>query len=452
MRNRFGLIRAASLAGALGAATLASALAQSQPATAPTPVQAVPPTTGPAVPPATSPTTAPLGADLIDALSSPDPRARRHAAEDLLKLGEAARPLLEQLLKQTQDLDVITRAQATLAQLTENRVIGPSYVTLHVKDAPAREVAQELARQGFAPLRPFPENLWDDPSIPKVTMDVDGQPFWTAMRRFTEQTGLDLQPYIDGVRLMRGMGRSSGVAVVHGPFLIVAQQISRTQMVQLGPHGGQHSEFALQMVAYPEPKLVVVQGGTTIEIKEAVDDAGNSLVGGAAERRIYSMGNSGAWQLYARLNWPAHPGKRIVRLICATTFTLQTKSQKLEIPDILNAKEQTQTLGGTEVTFHGLSKVGDNWELKISSGNGVLFQEMMQNRLQLLDANDNPLQRRGMSGQGNGQQMTFKLLFGASRRADGQPSGDPARFIWEVPLESKAVPVQFEFDDLPMPN
>jgi hypothetical protein len=189
-----------------------------------------------------------------------------------------------------------------------------------------------------------------------------------------------------------------------------------------------------------------------MEIKEAVDDAGNSLVGGVAERRIFAMGNSGAWQLYARLTWPAHPGKRIARLVCATTFTLQTKSEKLEIPDILNAKEQKQTLGGTEVTFHGLAKVGDNWELKISTGQGVPFQEMMQNRLQILDADGNALERRGMSGQGDGTQMTFKLLFGASRRSDGKITGEPDHLSWEVPLESKPVPVQFEFDDLPMPD
>jgi hypothetical protein len=449
MRNRSGWTLVLPLVGVLIAAAFAPA--QTKPDTAPTQAASAP-ATEPVVGATTSPTTRPVGADLIDALSSPDPRARRHAAEDLLKLGESARPLLEDLLKETKDLDVITRAQATLAQLAENRMIGPSYITLHFKNAPAREVAQELGRQAFAPLRPFPENLWDDPGIPKVTIDVERQPFWKAMRQFTEQTGLDLQPYVDGMRLMRGMGRSSGVAVVQGPFLIVAQQISRMQVVQLGPHGGQHSEFSMQMVAYPEPKIVAVQGGTTMEIKEAVDDAGNSLVGGTADRRMFSMGNSGAWQLYARLNWPPHPGKRIVRLVCATTFTLQTKSQKLEIPDVLNAKEQTHTLGGTEVTFHGLTKAEDNWELKISAGNGVPFQQLMQNRLQLLDADGNALERRGMSGQGNGEQMIFKLLFGASRRADGKLAGSPDRLIWEVPLESKSVPVQFEFDDLPMPN
>ncbi len=447
-------IRISALLGLLLSVSVASS--QTLPATRPTSAASAAVSTIaatlPSTAPATSPTTDPVGAALIDALSSSDPRDRRHAAEELLKLGESARPLLEDLLKRTKDLDVITRARATLALLDENRMIGASYVTLHLKDASARAAFEALGQQGFAPLRAFPDNLLDDSAIAKVTIDVDRQPFWTVMRQLTDQTGLDLQPYVDGVRLMRGIGRPRGVAVVRGPFLIVANQISRMDTVQLGPGGGQHSEFSLQMTAFPEPKIVIVQGGTVLEIKEAVDDAGNSLATGSADRRIFAMGSSGAWQMYARLNWPQHPGKRIVRFVCATTFTLQTKSQKLEIADILTAKETTQTLGSSQITFKGISKSGENWEVNLSSSNPVPFQEMMQNRLQLLDAANRPLDRRGMSAQGDGNRMTFRLLFGPSRRPDGGLTGDPARLVWEVPVESKAVPVQFEFDDLPMPN
>ena len=49
-------------------------------------------------------------------------------------------------------------------------------------------------------------------------------------------------------------------------------------------------------------------------------------------------------------------------------------------------------------------------------------------------------------------QAVYKLLFASGRNNDGSAVGDPSRFVWEVPLESKAVPVSFEFDDLPMPQ
>ena len=209
MGKRFVSISVFSLGLFLAAAIVPAQTLPTATATAPLAATTQPSTTSAPVP-APFPATAPAPNPLIDALSSPDPRDRRHAAEDLLKLGESARPLLENLLKQTTDLDVITRANATLAQLDENRMIGPSYVTLHFKNVPARDVAEALGQQAFAPLRVFPENLWDDPAIPKVTIDVDHQPFWTAMRQFTEQTGLDLNPYADGVRLMRRSGDPAG--------------------------------------------------------------------------------------------------------------------------------------------------------------------------------------------------------------------------------------------------
>jgi hypothetical protein len=398
------------------------------------------------------PATQPIQSPLIQALSSPDPRDRRHAASELLKLGELARPMLEQLLTQSTDIDVVTRAKAMLAQLDEDRTIGPSYITLHVKDAPAREVAAALSKQAFAPLRVFPDNLWDDNSIPKVTLDVDHQPFWTVMQQFAAQTGLDLQPYNDGTRLMRGMMRPRGPEVIDGPFLIVATVISRSEMVQLGPNGGEHSDFSMQMMAFAEPKIVSIQGGTMLDIKEAVDDAGNSLVGNAAERRMFSFGGMGTWQLAARLNWPQHPGKRIKKIVCTTSFTIQTKSQKFEIDDILRAKEKTEILGGTQISFAGIVKNGDIWELKLSTNTPNPFQQLMQDRLQLLDADGHTLDRRGMNEMRTNNQASYKLLFAGGRGNDGNPVGEPSRFVWEVPLESKAVPVQFEFDDLPMPD
>ena len=105
---------------------------------------------------------------------------------------------------------------------------------------------------------------------------------------------------------------------------------------------------------------------------------------------------------WRRLSWPEHPGKKIARFVCATTFTLQTKSQKLEIPDILTAKETTQSFGGSEISYKGISKNGDNWEVKLSTGNNIQYQEMMQNRLRLLDADGRPLDRRGMRRKGTG--------------------------------------------------
>jgi hypothetical protein len=436
------------LAGLCGLALTAQICAAQLPSTVP----ATAPTTAPLTTQASPTTTQSAAAALIDQLSSADPRQRRQASEKLIALGEDARPLLEDLLQHTNDLDVITRAQAALEQIDEDRMVGPSYVTLHFKNAPAGVVAAELGRQSFAPLLTFPENLWDDTSILPVSIDLDHQPFWVAMRQFSEQTGVGFQPYLDGHRLMRVAGRPAGIAVVQGPFLIVANQISRSQSIELGLNGAERSDFSVQMCIYPEPKIVVVRVNGMLDIQEAVDDNGNSLLGPLAERSPVFIGGPTGIPIDARLSWPKNPGKRIVRLVCSTTFELQTKSQKLEIADILTAKEQTQTLGGSTVSFKGIHKNGEMWELQLSASTSAPLQQMMQNRLQLLDSQGRPLERRGMSGQGDAGQMTFHLLFAAGRRPGAEQTGDPSRLVWDVPVETKPVPLQFEFRDLPMPD
>jgi hypothetical protein len=413
------------------------------------------PTTAPALPttaPATEPAFPPAVALLIGSLSGPDQKQRRHAQEQLIQIGEPARPALMQLARQSTDLDAATRAQAALAQIDENRVSGPSFVTLHVHNAEARSVITDLFHQAFATPRVFPDDLWDEGVMPRVTIDADHQPFWTVMQSISDQTGLFLQPYAEGMRLMRN-GMRSGISTVVGPFLISATQITRMQSIQLGRNPNQQSEFSIQMMVWPEPKLVVIQGGGTMEIEEAVDDNGNSLVMAAAgQRRMFIGGGPGFFQMFARLNWPAHPGTRIVRLVGKTNFTVQTRSQKFQIDNVLTAKEQTQVLGGATIRFDGAHKIGEMYEVALSTSNAPLFQQMFRGNIELQDEQGNTLEHRGSSAQGNGSEMTFRMQFAPIRQSDGGATESPQRLTWEVPVETKTIAVPFHFENLPMPR
>ena len=175
-------------------------------------------------------------------------------------MGEAARPIIHELLSRAlPDAETRTRLEAALAQIDENRVIGASFITMHLKDATPRSVFEELSRQCYADLQPFPPNLFDQGGSPKVTIDIDRRPFWTAMNQIADKTGIDLQQYNEGIRLMRGGFRmNSPYSTVQGPFLIVATQITRTQTEMLANGGGASSDFSMQMMAYSEPKLHVL--------------------------------------------------------------------------------------------------------------------------------------------------------------------------------------------------
>ena len=82
---------------------------------------------------------------LAKQLSSTDWRERRNARETLIRLGDDAKSLLETLIQSAADEETRHQAQEALLQIEQNRTLGPSYITLHVKDARPEEVFAEIS-------------------------------------------------------------------------------------------------------------------------------------------------------------------------------------------------------------------------------------------------------------------------------------------------------------------
>ncbi|HWE03593.1 MAG TPA: hypothetical protein VG326_14405 [Tepidisphaeraceae bacterium] len=408
-------------------------------------------------------TTRPSADSFLPRLASDVWQDRQRAADDLVRMGEDARPIVKQLLARSLgDIDVRTRLETVRSLLDENRILGPSYITIHLKDADPKTVFEEVSRQCYSDLKPFPDNLFDQKDLPKVSVDIDRQPFWTAMSQISEKTGIDLQQYNEGVRLMRGGFRvTSAYSAIQGPFLVVANSITRTQTEMLANGGGSSSEFCMQLVVYSEPKLHVLSSSSTVKIDVAVDNAGNSLIPTAPDNRGYYGGASGIWNLYSQLKFPdKKPGTRIARFKGSADFVVQTKSQQIQIPDIVGIKEVTRVVADIPVVFHEMKKNGEIWELRLSANPQALgpgrwnqFNQSVQSNLQVVDNAGQILDHRGMRSRGTGNGIEFTLLFAKSMRpSDARSSGDPAKVLWEISTGSKEINVPFEFKDLPMPR
>jgi hypothetical protein len=408
-------------------------------------------------------TTLPSADSFLPRLASDVWQQRQHAVDDLVRMGEEARPLIKELLERPiADVDVRTRLETARSLIDENRIVGPSYITMHLKDADPKLVFQELSRQCYTDLKPFPENLFDQKDLPKITIDIDRQPFWTAMAQISEKTGIDLQQYNEGVRLMRGGFRiASAYSAVQGPFLVVANSITRTQTEMLANGGGSSSDFCMQLIVYSEPKLHVLSSNSTVKLDEAVDNAGNSLIPTGPDNRGYYGGSSGIWNLYSQLKYPdKNPGTRIAKYKGSATFTIQTKSQQIQVPDLTRMKEVTRVIAEVPVIFHDMKKNGEIWELRLSANPQTLgpgrwnqFNTSVQTNLHILDDAGQTLDQRGMRSRGNGTGIEFTMMYAKSvRPTDGRTSGDPSKLLWEVSTASKEVNVQFEFKDLPMPK
>ena len=428
------------------------------PATQPAAVAATQPSVG------ASPTTMPgfPSADqAIVRLASPDWRERRKARDDLVRLGEAGKPFIEELIRRAPAEEARKNAQAALVEIDQNRLLGPSYVTLHVKDASAREVFAELSKQCFAPLLTMPENLWDQGGFPKLTLNIDHKAFWEAVPPICQQLGVDFRPYNTGMRIMRSGGMQvQGMARVDGPFLIVANQLSYSRTRTFGQVQGEQTQFGMNLSVFPEPKITVLRSSGTVTLDEAIDNHGHSLVPQAAVPRNgfggYYYGGLG---LYAQLEYPKKdPGTRIVRFKGSTSFIIQTKVQRMEIPDLMHLRQTTKLINGSQITFQEMKKTaGDTYQLRLriaqSNIGGPEWQQLVegvQSRMQVVDSEGNPLDHRGMSSSGNNDSIDMTLDFAHAARPDGRPTGEPAKIVWDIPTETREITLPIEFKDLPM--
>ena len=99
-----------------------------------------------------------------------------------------------------------------------------------------------------------------------------------------------------------------------------------------------------------------------MHVEEAVDDRGNSLI---ADNRMYdgmSNGQQWMWNLTANLNYPdpAKVGKTIARFKGKIKFLIQTKSETLDVPDILTVRNLQKTVAHRRMLIKECKRMASN--------------------------------------------------------------------------------------------
>jgi hypothetical protein len=409
--------------------------------------------------------------DAAVASLSADGWKERQAAQDaLVSFGESVVPRLRELATKGDDEEVRTRAAAALRQIDDNGQSGPSVITLHLKDATAQDAFAALARQARCEFPTYPANLLSakdnnngGPVPGGITVDYDRANFWVVFKDLCQKTGLGPQQYGNDRRMTLSRGTSvswNGPTVTSGPFLIVANRISRSNAVDLANPANVQTDFSMSLSAFCEPKVRVIGSSYNVKVDEAVDDKGNALT---SNEFVYDNMNNGQqwmWNLTARLKYPQdNAGKRIQRLKGSVKFLVQTRSESLDIPDVLAAKNVTQNVGGRRIVLKEVKKNGEQYDVQMSIfRDGLNAQEW--NALQypgyavrLLDKEGRALTSHGWGGGGGGNEMSYNFNFSKQNfhgGEDGKP-GEPHRLVWEIPIETRETNVNFEYKDLPLP-
>ncbi len=422
----------------------------------------------PATRPATAPTTAPVVSKelrtAMDQLAADEAADRLSAQDQIVQIGLGAIEPLKQLIKSTRDVEQRNGAQAALARIAEQASTGPTYITMKMDNASASDIIKEFSKQAGGQIKNYTyQNRGMGGAIAnamKYSVNIEHQPFWEAARTICKTTGLNIVTN-------RGRGEAMGIGqngnegagpyVVDGPFMIVAQSISMNSNVQLSQPGNINRNQSIQFYCYTEPKMQITQHPYMVKLTEVVDDTGKSLLIAPNPNMYESMSfdNQLMWNASSQLVVHDPAAKKIVKLKGSMRLQTAVKTQVIEIADIMNAKNVTESAGGYTITVKDASTSNDQINLNVTflvpPNNGNLGYQLAQ-KVKLLDAKGEALQNNGANGGGSNTKLEYKLTFSKSVYEDGEKKvGDPVKLQLPIVLETRPVEFNFEFKDLPLP-
>ncbi len=423
-----------------------------------------------ATPAAAAPATQPsaLIDTLLRQLAADDWKVRQQAQERLVDLGEPAVEALKRLAAETRDEEARTRAEAALRQIAERDRSGPTLITLQLNDVPLQVAVEEIARQAKVEIGGWPSFIWKQAPA-KISLDVTRKPFWLVMRDLNEKTGL--APERMGAArnqislVQKSEGWSKRPHSLHGPFMVVANGANRNHSIDYAVPENVSKSFTIQLQAFVDPKVKVMQGSSLLRIDEATDDRGNSLVI-PNSRTVQSMSAPGfnagwIWDLHASLQYPANVGTHITLLRATARFLVQGKADVWEIPDITKANHVERVMPMGRYVVQGVRKSGErNYELQIgiehppdvvAHGHPLTDFATLQRCIRLLDADGNAYDPAGGGGGGGAGRLQYTLNFYAPANDPNRRVGEPAKLVWEIPIDVKEVDVPVVLRDLKIP-
>jgi hypothetical protein len=438
--------------------------------------------------PSTAPATSPVSnvaletekrvRELVRQLSDDQWKKRNTAEKELIALGPDVEALLRDIARDATEPETSGRLKTVIAELASRRWTGPTLVTLRLKDAPPRQVFEEIFRQAGAEFTLHPLDLLEPNAAPRgfeipavVSVDYDRTPFWAALKDVCNKSGMNARNVYDRHRITLtrepGMAPMKGPAVALGPVMVVAEGMNLSARIQfVNPEGTRQRSGSLSLQVFNEPRLRVTRG--YFEAEKLEDDQGEDLLLKAPlePRRAAPSPNQlqqaadYAWQVAVPMRMPSGNGTKVRSFRGKLHLFAHAETRRAEVADVLNAKEQTREVGGKRFTVHGVSKAdGEMYNVQMT-----LFRDNMSEedwawfhypygRLRLLDTRGRDLSTASGGGGGGNDKSEFSVQY---RResvggAPGDQPGEPFTLAWDLPVKTQELVVPVAFEDLPLP-
>lgn len=236
-------------------------------------------------------------------------------------------------------------------------------VTLHLKDEPAASALRQLAEASGAEHRP---QLIGEGFAP-VSLDVEDLPYLEAYCKLcaalrAQPSGRDVWQnamlYANDPNADPGddeVSWVSGPAAAHGPFRVVAREARRYTLEQFDRNAPPQQlrppapTVSLSLSLLVEPRVTVTAFVLQLDVKEAVDEQGRSLV--AADHPPFAQLWSDAqpvryFELGTVLTPPPEAGRRLARLSGVAHVRAVSAFQEVEVGELDGAAPIEREVGG----------------------------------------------------------------------------------------------------------
>jgi hypothetical protein len=351
----------------------------------------------------------------------------------------------------------------------------PTRITLHVRDMGAKALLGELAKQSGARMALAPPDLLEKNTIPPATLNFERMPFWSALERVSRATGLEPvfsteDPY---PRFQLGLGGGSfweEPHVVAGPVIVFAEDVERTNVVELGRTTHHFDrEMVVNLMAFVEPGVRALYASPHVKVMRAVDENGRTLTPAAEDPADVATDEEGAasglfaWNLAVVLEAkPDRVSRKIARLSGRTSLRVQTGEQRIEIDNVMKARNVVKVANGAPFTFRSLKKADIEYILQLNLRREKtsaaawrdLHYSIYGGQMALYDEQGRLVASRATENGGDyGQtKIDATLRFVREPGISDPQAGEPFKLVWLAPTSGVDVPIAFELTDLPIPE
>jgi hypothetical protein len=350
-------------------------------------------------------------------------------------------------------------------------VTKATLVSVSAQGVPPKVVFEEIAKHAGVEFLTSGKDFWDKGTWTPITVEASEQPFWVVMKDACAKAGVSLKYATDTAEPKAILARDNQdwtkyPTVASGPFLVSLIGLHRASTVDMRKPGEVQRTFYAKFTIFCEPRFRLLRGPLNAKAEEAKDDKGNSLlpvdekgVPVVTDTSPTNFVTSWVYNLEAKLEYPkdaAAAGTKIPVLRCAARFVAQAKSETIEYADPLTNKPVTKSVAGRKIVIKDVRRGAEEYEATVTFVRDQVPPAQWENTvfpgnsLRLIDGDGKQIVARGFGLGGKGDEGTYVFKF-EKEPPRGSRIGKPLKLAWEVPVETREVPVVFEFRDVPIP-